>query len=193
MVIIHDMESLLRQHFAEIIALTDAQWAVVSQAFTYKKYRKHQFLIQEGAPVPTDFWIVQGLVKSYYTNADGKEHILQFATSDWWVCDYNGYFKQVPAKLNIDCLEDTHVFCITLEKREKLFEQIPELAQFFLKKSNGGYIALQRRILSLLNDNAKERYEQFQELYPELSQRLPKTLIASYLGVSRETLSRLDS
>jgi CRP-like cAMP-binding protein len=66
-----------------------------------------------------------------------------------------------------------------------------KIEHFFRKKSSNGYIALQRRILSLLNSNAKERYEQFISQYPTLLQRLPKTLIASYLGVSRETLSRL--
>ncbi|MBO9636195.1 MAG: Crp/Fnr family transcriptional regulator, partial [Chitinophagaceae bacterium] len=82
---------------------------------------------------------------------------------------------------------------ITYENRERLCEQSHKMEHFFRKKANGGFVSQQRRILSLLNNNAKERYEEFLSLYPGLSQRLSKTLIASYLGVSRETLSRLSA
>ena len=88
--------------------------------------------------------------------------------------------------------ESTEVLTLSLYNREKLCADMHKIEHFFRKKSNNGYIALQRRILSLLNSNAKERYEKFISQYPTLLQRLPKTLIASYLGVSRETLSRLS-
>lgn len=94
--------------------------------------------------------------------------------------------------MNIDCIEDTEVLCISATDREKLCAEMHKMEHFFRKKSNAGYVALLRRILSLLNDNAKQRYQQFVEQYPKLLKKVPKTLIASYLGVSRETLSRLS-
>ena len=111
---------------------------------------------------------------------------------DWWVTDYQAHFKKETATINVDCLEDCEILCLSLENREKLCSELQKIEHFFRIKSNFGYVALQRRILSLLDKDAKGRYEQLIELYPILLQRVPKTILASYLGVSRETLSRLS-
>ena len=185
------MYQKLRQHLEKIILLTDEEFEVISSYFTLKTLQKHQFLVQEGEWVHNDFWVVSGLLKGYYNSQNGKKHILQFAMEDWWITDYQAYFTQTKAQLNVDCLENTKLLCISLENREEVCSKFQKMDTFFRKKANMGYVALQKRILSLLNSNAKERYEQFLALYPTLLQRLPKSLIASYLGVSRETLSRL--
>lgn len=187
------MSKELRQHIERIVQLTDNEFDFVLAHFSTKKFKKHQFLIQEGDYVLNDFWVVKGLIKAYHTDSAGKEHIMQFAMEDWWVTDYQAYFNQTPSILTVDCLEDTEVLCLSLENREKVCAELHKMEHFFRRKSNSGYIALQRRILSLLNSSAKERYEQFLLQYPTLLQRVPKTLIAAYLGVSRETLSRLSS
>jgi cyclic nucleotide-binding protein len=96
-------------------------------------------------------------------------------------------FGRKRGTLNISCLEDTQVLAITYDDKEKICADIPQINTFHRHKCNMGYGAQQRRILSLLSDDARTRYEQFLELYPSLLQRLPKSLIASYLGVSRET------
>ncbi|WP_298143626.1 Crp/Fnr family transcriptional regulator [Flavobacterium sp.] len=187
------MSAILRKHIEKITALTDKEFDYVLSHFSVKSAKKQQYLIQEGELVQNDFFVLSGLVKSYYTNADGKEHLMQFAMEDWWITDYQAYFNQQHAQLNIDCIENTQVLCLSLHNREKLCTEMHKMEHFFRKKSNAGYVALQRRILSLLNNNAQERYESLLKLYPELFQRVPKTLIASYLGVSRETLSRFSS
>ncbi|MDO5607919.1 MAG: Crp/Fnr family transcriptional regulator [Capnocytophaga sp.] len=187
------MSQELRTHIEKIISLTDNEYDFVLSHFTSKKLKKHQFLVQESNYVIHDFWVIKGLVKAYHSDRNGKEHIMQFAMEDWWITDYQAYFSQTKATLNVSCLEDTEVLCLSLENRDNICEKLHKIEHFFRKKSNAGYVALQRRILSLLNSNAKERYEQFLIQYPSLLQRVPKTLIASYLGVSRETLSRLSS
>ena len=188
------MSVKLRQHFEQIISLTDDEFNHILPYFTTKKLKKHQFLIQAGDAVTYDYFVINGLLKAYFTNPDdGKEHIMQFAMEDWWITDYQAYFNQVPSTLNIDCIEDVEVLCLSLENRDKICAELHKIEHFFRRKSNLGYIALQRRILSLLNSNAKERYEELFKQYPKLFQRIPKTLIASYLGVSRETLSRFSS
>lgn len=187
------MSRELRQHIEKIVSLTDQEFDFVLSHFTTKKLKKHQFLIQEGEYVKNDFWVVKGLLKAYHSDADGKQHIMQFAMEDWWITDYQAYFNQAKATLNADCLEETEVLCLSLENRDKMCAGLHKAEHFFRKKSNAGYVALQGRILLLLNSNAKERYEQFLIQYPTLLQRVSKTLIASYLGVSRETLSRLSS
>lgn len=187
------MSEILRQQIEKITPLTDKEFDYILSHFTTKKLKKHQFLIQESDSVQNDYFVIKGLLKAYYVNEEGKEHIMQFAMEDWWITDYQAYFNQTKALLNIDCIEPTEVLCLSLYNREKLCADLHKIEHFFRKKSNSGYIALQRRILSLLNSNAKERYEQLLQQYPTLFQRVPKTLIASYLGVSRETLSRFSS
>ncbi|WP_229244222.1 Crp/Fnr family transcriptional regulator [Emticicia sp. CRIBPO] len=174
-----------------MIPLSDQEFDYLLSHFTTKKLRKHQFLVQEGDFVMNDYFVVKGLLKAYHTDQEGKDHILQFAMEDWWITDYQAYFSQSPASLTIDCVEEVELLCLSLQNRDKICAELHKIENFFRRKSNSGYIALQRRILSLLNSNAKERYEQLLQQYPGLFQRVPKTLIASYLGVSRETLSRL--
>ncbi|MCU0239036.1 MAG: Crp/Fnr family transcriptional regulator [Pyrinomonadaceae bacterium] len=184
------MREKLSQHFAEIISLTDEEFDYVFSHFKTKKLKKHQFLVQAGDIVPNEFFVVKGLIKAYQIDESGKEHIIKFAMENWWITDYQAFFNQSRATLYVDCVEDVEMLCLSLENREKLCSELHKIEHFFLQKTSSAYISMQRRILSLLNSNAKERYEQLLQQYPQLFQRVPKTLIASYLGVSRETLSR---
>jgi CRP-like cAMP-binding protein len=187
------MSNLLREHIEKITPLTDSEFDYILSHFTIKKLKKHQFLLQEEDAVQNDYLVTRGLLKAYHVNEDGKEHIIQFAMENWWVTDYQAYFNQNKSTIFIDCIEDSEVLSLSLFNREKICADLHKMEHFFRKKSNAGYVALQRRILSLLNNNARERYDQLLLQYPQLFQRVPKTLLASYLGVSRETLSRLTS
>ena len=190
---VETMERILRQQIEKIIKLTDEEFALVLSYFSFRKYQKNQYVVQAGDAAPNDHFVVKGLLKSFYIDDNGKTHILQFAMEDWWISDPQAYHNRTLATLNIDCIEDTQVYYISIDNREKLCVNLQKMEYFFLKKTAAGYVALQRRILSLLSQNAEERYKQFMLLYPTLVQRLPKTLIASYLGISRETLSRLSA
>ncbi len=187
------MESLLRSQIEKITPLTDSEFDYIFSHFSVKKLKKHQFLIQEGDGVHYEYFVLSGCLKAYHTDREGREHILQFAMPEWWITDYQAFFSQTNATINIDCIESSELLAISLHDKEKLCAEMHKIEHFFRKKSNAGYVALQRRILSLLNHTAKERYEQLLQLYPSLLQKVPKTLIAAYLGVSRETLSRLYS
>jgi CRP-like cAMP-binding protein len=187
------MSEFLKQHIEKIIPLTDAEFDYIFSHFTTKKFKKHQFIIQEGEKVTNDFFILSGCLKSFFTDNNGKEHILAFAMQDWWITDYQAYYYQTKATINVDCIEDSEVLCLSFENREKLCAEIHKIEHFFRKKTNRRNVALQQRILSLLSSNAKEKYEQLLQLHPKLFQKVPKRLIAAYLGVSRETLSRLNS
>ncbi len=183
----------LRQHIEEIIILTDEEFDFILGHFERIKKRKHQFLVQEGDFVNKEYWVIKGCLKTYFFDDNGKEHILQFATENWWTSDYESLINKSKAKTSIDCLEDSELLYITSENREKLTLTMHKMERFWATKSKMGRIALQNRILSLLKNSAKERYDLLLEQYPQLFQRVPKKLIASYLGVSRETLSRLSS
>jgi len=185
------MQQKLREHIEKIVPLTDDEFAFVLSHFTIKSYKKREFLIQEGKKVKYAYFVVSGLLMLVYNNESGKQHIVSFAMEDWWESDYLAYHTQTKATMSLQCLEDTDVFCLSQEDYKKLCAGLQKMEHFFLRKANGGHIGSQQRILSFLTSNAKERYEQLLKRYPSLIQRVPKTLLASYLGVSRETLSRL--
>lgn len=181
----------LRQHIEKIVPLTDDEFEWVISHFMQKTFKKHQIVVQQGDYVHYDYFVVKGLMKSARISPEGREHILQFAMEDWWITDPEAFHDGTKANLTVDCLEDTKVFALTLENKEKLCRELQKMEYFFLKKTTAGYIALQKRILCFISSKASDRYHYLLEQYPGLIQRVPKTMIASYLGVTRETLSRL--
>jgi CRP-like cAMP-binding protein len=187
------MYQQLRKHIEKIVPLTDEEFKFVSQHFVAKHFKKHQFLVQEGEKVPYNYYVVSGLTKLVYTDNSAKQHILAFAMEDWWDNDFLAYYTNTKATLSLECIEDTSVLCLSLENYHALCAGLPKIEHFFLEKVTYGFLAAQRRILSLLTSNASDRFEQLIKQHPSLLQRVPKTQLAAYLGVSRETLSRLGS
>jgi hypothetical protein len=109
----------------------------------------------------------------------------------WWASDYNALYSGTRATTYIDCITNAEVLCLSNADREEICKEIHEVEHFFRWRTNKGYVASQKRLLSLMNNNAKHRYEELMTQYPALYNMVPKHLIAAYLGVSRETLSRL--
>jgi CRP-like cAMP-binding protein len=187
------MEELFRCHIEKIIALTDDEFKHVISHFSLIDFKKRDFLIREGGRVKYAFWVVSGLLKLDYADASGKRHVVAFAMEDWWEGDYSAFFNQSPATMSLQAIEDTRVLGMTLGDYDDLCKNFPKMTYFFLQKANKGHISSQQRILELISTNARERYDKLLQRYPVLFQRVPHTLIASYLGVTRETLSRLST
>ncbi|RYD80399.1 MAG: Crp/Fnr family transcriptional regulator [Sphingobacteriales bacterium] len=183
----------LREHIEAITPISDLDFELIKPFFASKKVKKHQYLIQEDDHVKFEYLILSGVFRAFYLDNAGKEHIMQFAIENWWVSDYVAYFQQKPAHTNVICMEAGEVLCLTLEGREKLSEALHNMEHFFRVKLTNAYVAQQKRITSLLSGSPQQKYEEFAKLYPDLMQRIPKKYIAEYLGVSRETLSRLYS
>lgn len=187
------MYGQLKHHIEKLIPLTDDEFAFIRSHFISQNFIKGDFLVQQGEHVSYLYYVVSGLLKLVYNDESGKEYIVSFAMEDWWESDIQAYYTQAKATMSLQCIEDTHVLCISLADYKKLCAGLQKMERFFLEKSIGGHIASQQRILSFITSNATERYEQLLKRYPQLIQRVPKSLLASYLGVSRETLSRLSS
>lgn len=183
----------LRAHIERITPLSDEEFGHIRSFFSLKKVRKHQYLISEGDDVKYEYLVVKGIFKVFYTDDQDKEFILQFAQENWWMSDYPAFFKSEPATMFVECIEEGEVICMTLEARERLSAESHKMEHFFRMKLTNGYVALQHRIKLLLSSTPQQRYEEFARSYPSLIQRVPKKYIAEYLGVSRETLSRLYS
>ena len=147
------MNHPLKQHIEELIELTDEEFSFILSHFKTINKRKHQYLLQEGEVADREYWIIKGCIKSYFFDEGGKEHILQFGMEHWWITDYESFVKQSKSKINIDCLEDSEVLYITFEDREKLTKGMHKMERFWAKKSKLGRIALQNRIISILNNS----------------------------------------
>lgn len=183
----------LKTHIEEIIPLTDQEFEHIAAHFKPKALKKHQYLIQEDEFVQNIYFVIKGLLKATFTDINGKEYIIQFAMENWWLSDFRAFYAHVKSITNISCLEDSELLYISKENLDKLCNESHKMEHFFRVKGNFGYVALQQRILSLLTTNPKERFEQLAQQYPKLMQRVSKTILAAYLGISRETLSRLSA
>jgi CRP-like cAMP-binding protein len=155
-------------------------------------YKKGQVIIAQGDKVDREYFVLSGCLKAFYINDEIKMYILQFAMPTWWTTDYSALYNKTRASINVDCITDAEVLSLSNADREKICGEIHAVEHFFRWRTNRGYIASQRRLLSFMNSDAKSRYEELLQLYPELYNIVPKHLIAAYLGVSRETLSRLN-
>lgn len=182
----------LRSHIEEIVSLADEEFALVYTYFKPRKVAKKEYLIKSGQKVKSEFLVQQGLLKAFMHDDLAKEHILQFAMERWWISDYPAYSKQGKGEMCVQALEPCLVLELSLEDKKSMCQQVPKMFQFHGAKSFSGYVSLQKRVLSTMKNSAKEKYELLLSQYPELFQRVSKTMIAHYLGVSRETLSRLE-
>ncbi|MXO06776.1 Crp/Fnr family transcriptional regulator [Flavobacterium sp. HBTb2-11-1] len=184
-------EQFLKTHIDKTVPLTDEEAGFIISHFDLKSFRKGEFIIEEGNEVNEVYFVLSGLVKLVYEDQDAKKHIVSFAMEDWWETDFQAFYTQSKAQLTLECIEDTLLYSLSLENFEKLCSDSRKMERFFLRKSIAGHIGSQTRILSFLTSNARERYEQLILKNSSLLQRVPKSSLASYLGVSRETLSRL--
>ena len=183
----------LRDHIEQITPLSDEEFEYIKAFFTLKRVRKNQYLIYEGDDVKYEYLVLSGIYRVFYIDEEGKEYICMFAEKNWWMSDYKSYFIQQPAAMYLECLSEGEVLCLTLYGREKLASDLHKMEHFFRVKLTNGFIALQQRIKLLLSCKPLHRYEEFSKLYPDLLQQVPKKHIAEFLGLSRETLSRLYS
>lgn len=186
-----DSKETLKKHTKKWTTLTDVEFDYFYSYFKPLSFKKGQAIITAGDKVDCEYFVISGCLKSFYINDDLKMFILQFSMPNWWASDYNALYNQTHATLNVDCITDAEVLCIRNEDREKICSELQKVEHFFRWRTNNGYVAYQKRLLSFMNNDAKYRYEELLMLYPELYNIVPKNLIAAYLGVSRETLSRL--
>ena len=184
-------KEILKEHIMKTVSLTDDQFDYFFSRFKHQSYKKGQVIIADGDKVECEYFVLDGCLKSFYINDDLKMFILQFAMPTWWASDYNALYNHTKATISVDCITDTEVLCLSNDDREKLCNELHNAEHFFRWRTNKGYVAANKRLLSFMNNNVKYRYEELLKLYPELYNIVPKNLIAAYLGVSRETLSRL--
>lgn len=182
---------LLLNSIAKHISLSAEEQEGLMGAFKQKKIRKKQFLHQEGG-IQRDVWFVtDGCLRSYSIDKNGFEHVLQFAPPGWWIADMKSALTGKPGTLNIDAIEDSEILVISKTDLDELFIRIPKLERFFRILAENALAAYQQRLIDNLSLPARERYANFVQLYPLLADHLSQKLVASYIGVTPEFLSKM--
>jgi CRP-like cAMP-binding protein len=156
-----------------------------------KKVRRKEFLLQEGEICRYKIFIAKGLLKSYCLRHDGTEHIMRFSPENSWTTDHISLKNQTPAQSNIEALENSEVVMWTRENMHELFNSIPGFKAYMSRLIENALKSSHDRILMNLSYTSEEKYEDFIANFPDVFRRVPLHMVASYLGVSRETLSRI--
>ncbi|PWH85492.1 Crp/Fnr family transcriptional regulator [Brumimicrobium oceani] len=156
-----------------------------------KSYKKGDFLILAGANCSHIFFVEKGVLRQYSIDEKGKEHILQFAPEGWLLNDRESMYFNQPSKYYIEALENTDVFILDEKVIDQLALEIPSFSTFNTELLNNHIRHLQNRINLLLSATAEERYLTFIQMYPDILLRVPQWMVASYLGITAESLSRV--
>ena len=185
------MYELLYNKISSIIPISEEEFDYCKTLFVSKRLRKRQYFLQEGDVCKYQAFVEKGILRSYTIDEKGAEHILQFASEGWWMADLSSYLTGEPSFLNMDVLEDASLLLIPKSSWEMAMQQIPMLERYFRIIIQNNLVATQKRLLQSFSETAEEKYIRFMNIYPECQQRVPQHMIASYLGITRETLSRL--
>jgi CRP-like cAMP-binding protein len=185
------MHDSLIGYVSKFVLLTDEEAVRLKKYLKHKTIRKRQFLLRAGDVSIFETFVVKGCLRAYSVDADGAEHVVQFAIENWWIGDLYSFLTETPATLNIDAVEDTEVITIHKSELEQLYLEIPKFERLFRILFQNAFVSHQRRILNKISQTAEEQYLDFINRYPTLEQRIPQHQIASYLGMSPETISRI--
>lgn len=185
------MAELLFAKINEIVALSEEEYSFLRTLFVSKKLHKKQFLLQEGAVCTYQAFVEKGILRSYMTDDKNNEHILQFASEGWWMADLSSFLTGTPSRFSIQALEETEVLLIDKPSWNLSMENIPGLEHYFRILIQNHLIATQERLMQSLSESAEKKFLKFEKTYPSCVTRVPQHMIASYLGITRETLSRV--
>lgn len=185
------MYEALRKYISDKVSISDAEFEIIKQAFTPKTLRKRQYLLQEGEVCRYAAFVVKGALRQYVVDQKGSEHITQFAIENWWISDRDSMANETPSNYNIDAIEDSELLLITKESTSELEKKVPAFREMMSSIKERRSFAWQKRLLGALSYSAEDKYNEFIKTYPEFTQRIPQRMIASFLGITPETVSRL--
>ena len=187
------MIDIFRKYLTDKITLTDQEFELIESVIVFKKLRKRQYFLQEGVVCHFSAFVCKGLLRYYYVDKKGQEYIMQFAPENYWISDRESMASGMPSKYNIDAIEDSEILLLKKEDFEMIRKTIPAFNNFVNETLKKHVLVLQERIHVSISLCAEEKYSNFTSKYPAINNRVPLHMVASYLGVSAETLSRVRS
>ncbi|MWB94082.1 cyclic nucleotide-binding domain-containing protein [Flavobacterium sp. GA093] len=187
------MEELLPviDYISRYVDLTDDEKKHLATFLKITRVKKRQFIVQPGFVCKHKSYVVKGAFRGYLIDKQGKEHTLSFAIEDWWISDYSSLIYQEPATLFVEALEDSVLIQIEYENMQRFLEEIPKLEKFERIITQRALAFQQKRLLANFTSTAEERYDEFMSKYTAIAKRVPQYALASYLGFSKEYLSKI--
>ena len=183
----------LLDYINRVVTLTEEEELKLSSLISSRKLLKGQYFLQQGDVCKFSGFVVSGCTKTFYVDEEGQEHVIMFSIEDWWTSDMGSYISQNPADFNVQCLENTELIQFSYESQQEMMQEIPKLERFFRIIIERAFVASQKRIVRNMSMSAKDRYLFFRSEYPKIEQRIPQYLIASYLGITKEFLTKIKS
>ena len=183
----------LLEYFSAIVPLNKEEKALLIESFSSRLYRRKQYVLQENDVCQQMNFVVSGCLRMYKINEKGTEHIIQFASENYWLTDIDSLYSETPAEFSIDAIEDTIVLQINRTKLYDLYTKAPKFNRIFRVLIERAYVMLQRRLLQNISASAQQNYLYFTKTYPHLLNRLPQTQIAAFLGITPVSLSNIKS
>ena len=185
------MFELLSKSFKEKTSISDEEFEFAKTLFLPKKLRKKQYLLQDGDVCKYTAFVEKGLLRTFTIDEKGNDHVLQFSMEGWWIADLYSFYTGEVSPYNIEAIEDCELLLITEPNYEILLNRIPKLERYFRILIQNNLITTQRRLMDSMSVQAEEKYLKLINNFPDCLQRIPQHMIASYLGITRETLSRI--
>jgi CRP-like cAMP-binding protein len=175
------------------IDFSPAELALAEKKFEEIFVKKGDVILSAGQFVPCQYFVYAGCLRTYFITEGGKEFTLQFAVNDWWISDYTAFFSGEKSLFHIDCVQDAIIYKISRTSMEELYREVPQVETFFRVKMERFFSSYQKRILSNLALTAEEKYTRFLKSYPTIEKHIKNYHLASYLGITTESLSRVRS
>ena len=185
------MFEILEAYLGKRFSPSEKDIALIRSVFQPRQLKKSEFLYHAGEIARYEAFVTKGLLRRYVIDKKGAEHIVQFAPENWWVRDEKGFTYNQPSDFFIDAIEDSFVLLIDKQGHYNLIEKIPGYGTSFQAGLQNNIAAKDKRILHSLTATAEERYADYLKTYPLIARRVPQHMLASYLGITPETLSRI--
>ncbi|MGQ7853914.1 Crp/Fnr family transcriptional regulator [Pedobacter sp. WC2501] len=185
------MIDILFKHIQEKVSLTEKEKELIQTFFIQKRLRKHQYLLQEGDVCKYLAFVAKGLLRTYNIDEKGDAHMSVFGWEGWWLSDFNSFLSSEPAVFNIDAIEESELLLISRVDYDAITVEVPIMDRYYRILYQNSLVTKERRLMSSITHTAEEKYLQLLALDPKIVERIPQNLIASYLGIAPETLSRI--
>jgi CRP-like cAMP-binding protein len=181
----------LKQFFMQVLPMPPHKADLLAEKFNYKTYEKGDFLVQEGKVCNALHFVEEGCIRSYILDANGDEVTTAIFMKNGTVNDLISFFKRQPSKENFQALSDCKTYFITYDELQEVFHGIPEFREMGRMMLINNYSKLKDRMLAMIQLTAEQRYLNLIDSQPDIFQQVPLKMIASYLGITDTSLSRI--